>query len=112
MRFFACPTLLVIGEPGYLPLLAEASAALFRCLPTLPRASNVVPPTVASATGTVAISPSLLSCPTGRYAVVVNLDGESYVRDHHAAADTLHRAITGTRQAIHGPRHQVGSFGE
>jgi hypothetical protein len=34
--------------------------------------------------------------------VVINLDGESYrLRDHHAAADTLRRATTGTRQPIH-----------
>lgn len=34
--------------------------------------------------------------------VVINLDGESYrLRDHHAAADTLRRATTGTREPIH-----------
>ncbi len=34
--------------------------------------------------------------------VVINLDGESYrLRDHHAAADSLRRATTGTRQPIH-----------
>jgi hypothetical protein len=34
--------------------------------------------------------------------VVINLDGEFYrLRDHHAAADTLRRATTGTRQPIH-----------
>ena len=34
--------------------------------------------------------------------LVINLDGESYrLRDHHAAADTLRRATTGTRQPIH-----------
>lgn len=34
--------------------------------------------------------------------VVINLDGESYrLRDHHAAAETLRRAATGTRQPIH-----------
>ena len=34
---------------------------------------------------------------------LVNLDGESYrLRDHHAAADTLRRATTGTRQPIAG----------
>jgi hypothetical protein len=34
--------------------------------------------------------------------VVINLDGESYrLRDHHAAADNLRRATTGTRQPIH-----------
>jgi hypothetical protein len=32
---------------------------------------------------------------------LVALDGESYrLRDHHAAADTLRRATTGTRQPI------------
>jgi IstB-like ATP binding protein len=34
--------------------------------------------------------------------VVINLDGESYrLRDHHAAAETLRQAATGTRQPIH-----------
>lgn len=34
--------------------------------------------------------------------VVINLDGESYrLRDHHAAAETLRRATTGTRQPLH-----------
>ncbi|ETZ64021.1 putative dNA replication family protein, partial [Mycobacterium sp. MAC_011194_8550] len=34
--------------------------------------------------------------------VVINLDGESYrLRDHHAAAETLRRATTATRQPIH-----------
>jgi len=33
---------------------------------------------------------------------LVNLDGESYrLRDHHAAAETLRRAATGTRQPLH-----------
>ena len=33
---------------------------------------------------------------------LVNLDGESYrLRDHHAAAETLRRAATGTRLPIH-----------
>ena len=34
--------------------------------------------------------------------VVINLDGESYrLRDHHAAAETLRRTTTGTRQQLH-----------
>jgi hypothetical protein len=33
---------------------------------------------------------------------LVNLDGESYrLRDHHAAAETLRRTTTGTRQQLH-----------
>jgi hypothetical protein len=35
--------------------------------------------------------------------VIINLDGDSYrLRDHHAAADNLRRAATGTRQPLHG----------
>jgi hypothetical protein len=34
--------------------------------------------------------------------VVLTLDGESYrLRDYHAAAETLRRATTGTRQPLH-----------
>lgn len=37
-----------------------------------------------------------------RRSVVINLDGESYrLRDHHAAAETLRRTTTGTRQQLH-----------
>jgi len=33
---------------------------------------------------------------------LVNLDGESYrLRDHQAAAETLRRTTTGTRQQLH-----------
>ena len=33
--------------------------------------------------------------------IVINLDGESYrLRDHHAAAETLRRTTTGTRQPL------------
>lgn len=33
---------------------------------------------------------------------LVILDGESYrLRDHHAAAETLRRTTTGTRQQLH-----------
>lgn len=36
--------------------------------------------------------------------VVINLDGESYrLRDHQAAAETLRRITTGTRQQLHCP---------
>ena len=40
--------------------------------------------------------------------VEINLDGESYrLRNHHAAADTIRRAATGTRQPLHQP-HLTG----
>ena len=36
------------------------------------------------------------------HAEVIALKGDSYrLRDHHAAADTLRRAATGTRQPLH-----------
>jgi hypothetical protein len=106
-HFYAGPTLLVIDELGYLPLPADAASALFQVVSQRYLKISIViyyQPGVGAwgdilgdTTVAAAMLDRLLHC-----SVVINLDGESYrLRDHHAAADTLRRATTGTRQ----PRH-------
>ena len=107
MRFFAGPTLLVIDELGYLPLPAEAASALFQVVSQRYLKTSIVITTNRGVgawgdiLGDTTVAAALLDRLLHR-SVVINLDGESYrLRDHHAAADSLRRATTGTRQPIH-----------
>ena len=107
MRFFAGPTLLVIDELGYLPLPAEAASALFQVVSQRYLKTSIVITTNRGVgawgdiLGDTTVAAAMLDRLLHR-SVVINLDGESYrLRDHHAAADTLRRATTGTRQQIH-----------
>ena len=107
MRFFAGPTLLVIDELGYLPLPAEAASALFQVVSQRYLKTSIVITTNRGVgawgdiLGDTTVAAAMLDRLLHR-SVVINLDGESYrLRDHHAAADTLRRATTGTRQPIH-----------
>jgi DNA replication protein DnaC len=107
MRFFAGPTLLVIDELGYLPLPAEAASALFQVVSQRYLKTSIVITTNRGVgswgeiLGDTTVAAAMLDRLLHR-SVVINLDGESYrLRDHHAAADTLRRATTGTRQPLH-----------
>ncbi|GLP75162.1 hypothetical protein TUM20983_22720 [Mycobacterium antarcticum] len=107
MRFFAGPTLLVIDELGYLPLPAEAASALFQVVSQRYLKTSIVITTNRGVgawgdiLGDTTVAAAMLDRLLHR-SVVINLDGESYrLRDHHAAADSLRRATTGTRQPIH-----------
>src|SRR6476619_6918306 len=107
MRFYAGPTLLVIDELGYLPLPAEAASALFQVVSQRYLKTSIVITTNRGVgawgeiLGDTTVAAAMLDRLLHR-SVVINLDGESYrLRDHHAAAETLRRAATGTRQPIH-----------
>ena len=107
MRFFAGPTLLVIDELGYLPLPAEAASALFQVVSQRYLKTSIVITTNrpvgawGEILGDTTVAAAMLDRLLHR-SVVVNLDGESYrLRDHHAAAESLRRATTGTRQRLH-----------
>ena len=107
MRFFAGPTLLVVDELGYLPLPAEAASALFQVVSQRYLKTSIVITTNRGVgawgdiLGDTTVAAAMLDRLLHR-SVVINLDGESYrLRDHHAAADILRRATTGTRQPIH-----------
>ena len=103
----AIHTLLVIDELGYLPLPAEAASALFQVVSQRYLKTSIVITTNRGVgtwgdiLGDTTVAAAMLDRLLHR-SVVINLDGESYrLRDHHAAADTLRPATTGTRQPIH-----------
>ena len=107
MRFFAGSTLLVIDELGYLPLPAEAASALFQVVSQRYLKTSIVITTNRGVgawgeiLGDTTVAAAMLDRLLHR-SVVINLDGESYgLRDHHAAAETLRRTTTGTRQQLH-----------
>jgi DNA replication protein DnaC len=107
MRFYAGPTLLVIDELGYLPLPAEAASALFQVVSQRYLKTSIVITTNrgvgawGETLGDTTVAAAMLDRLLHR-SVVINLDGESYrLRDHHAAAETLRRTTTGTRQQLH-----------
>src|SRR6478672_1419044 len=107
MRFYAGPTLLAIDELGYLPLPAEAASALFQVVSQRYLKTSIVITTNRGVgawgeiLGDTTVAAAMLDRLLHR-SVVINLDGESYrLRDHHAAAETLRRAATGTRQPLH-----------
>ena len=107
MRFFAGPRLLVLDELGYLPLPADGASALFQVInQRYLKSSTILTTNVgiadwAGAFGDATVAAAMLDRLLHR-SVVINLDGESYrLRDHHAAAETLRRAATGTRQPLH-----------
>ena len=106
MRFFNGPGLLVIDELGYLPLPAEAASALFQVISqrylktstilTSNRGVRSWGDILGDTTAAAALLDRLL-----HRSVVLTLDGDSYrLRDHHARADTLRAATTGTRQPL------------
>jgi DNA replication protein DnaC len=106
MRFYAGPTLLVIDELGYLPLPAEAASALFQVVNQRYLKTSTVITTnrgVGSwgqTLGDTTVAAAMLDRLLHR-SVVLNLDGDSYrLRDHHARAEKLRAATTGTRQPL------------
>ncbi len=99
MRFFAGPTLLVIDELGYLPLPADAAAALFQVVSQRHLKTSIVLTTnrgIASwgnVLGDEMLAAAMLDRLLDR-SVVMHLDGDSYrLRSHHARADTLRTAV-------------------
>ena len=106
MRFFNGPGLLVIDEPGYLPLPAEAASALFQVISqrylktSIILTSNRGVGSWGEILGDATVAAALLDRLLHR-SVVLTLDGDSYrLRSHHARNDTLRAATTGTRQPL------------
>lgn len=106
MRFYAGPTLLVIDELGYLPLPGEAASALFQVVAQRYLKTSIVITTNRGVgewgeiLGDTTVAAAMLDRLLHR-SVVLNLDGDSYrLRDHHARAEKLRQATTGTRQPL------------
>lgn len=99
MRFYAGPRLLVIDEVGYLPLPAEAAAALFQVV-----SQRYLKGSVALTTnlgigswGRIFDDPTVAAAMLDRLlhrSVVFNIDGDSYrMRAHRARAEKLRKGV-------------------
>jgi DNA replication protein DnaC len=100
MRFFAGPRLLVIDEVGYLPMQAEAAAALFQVITQRYLKSSIVMTTNlgVSSWGKIFDDPMVAAAMLDRLlhrSVVFNIDGESYrMRSHRARSEALRKGVT------------------
>jgi len=99
MRFYAGPRLLIIDEVGYLPLAAEAAAALFQVIAQRYLRGSVILTTnlgIAS-WGRIFDDPTVAAAMLDRLlhrSVVFNLDGDSYrMRAHQARAEHLRKGV-------------------
>ena len=96
MRFYAGPRLLIIDELGYLPLAADAAAALFQVINTryangssTAITTNVGIGSWATAFGDPVVAAAMLDRLL-HHGVVVGIDGPSYrLRSHQARAEAL-----------------------
>jgi DNA replication protein DnaC len=106
MRFYAGPRLLIIDELGYLPLAADAAAALFQVINTryANGSSTIITTNVgigawATAFGNDPIVAAAMLDRLLHHGVVVGIDGPSYrLRSHQARAEALR---TGTKVKPH-----------
>ena len=103
MRFFAGPSLLIIDEVGYLPLPAEAAAALFQVVSQRYLKGSIALTTnlgIASWGKVFNDDPMIASAMLDRLlhrSVVLNIDGDSYrMRTHRARAEAIRRAVGGS----------------
>ncbi|MBM4408696.1 MAG: AAA family ATPase [Chloroflexi bacterium] len=99
MRFFAGPRLLVIDEAGYLPLPAEAAAALFQVISQRYLKGSVALTTnlgIAS-WGRIFDDPTVAAAMLDRLlhrSVVFNIDGDRYrMRTHRARAEHIRKGV-------------------
>jgi DNA replication protein DnaC len=102
MRFFAGPRLLIIDEVGYLPLAAEAAAALFQVISQRHFKGSIALTTnlgIAS-WGRIFDDPMVAAAMLDRLlhrSVVFNITGDSYrMRTHRARADKLRAGTKAT----------------
>jgi transposase len=99
MRFYAGPRLLIIDEVGYLPLPAEAAAALFQVVTQRYLKGSIALTTnlgIASWGKVFNDDPMVAAAMLDRLlhrSVVINIDGDSYrMRSHRARAEATRRA--------------------
>ncbi len=99
MRFYAGPRLLIIDEVGYLPLPAEAAAALFQVVSQrYLRGSIALTTNLGIASwGRIFDDPTVAAAMLDRLlhrSVVFNIDGDSYrMRAHQARAEHLRKGV-------------------
>ena len=103
MRFYAGPRLLIIDEVGYLPLPAEAAAALFQVVSQRYLKGSIALTTnlgIASWGKVFDDDPMVPAAMLDRLlhrSVVINIDGQSYrMRSHRARAEATRKAVAGS----------------
>ena len=103
MRFYAGPRLLIIDEVGYLPLPAEAAAALFQVVSQRYLKGSIALTTnlgIASWGKVFNDDPMVAGAMLDRLlhrSVVISIDGDSYrMRSHRARAEATRRAVRGS----------------
>src|SRR5712691_8820237 len=95
MRFFAGPRLLIVDEVGYLPLAAEAAAALFQVVSQRYLKGSIALTTNlgVGSWGRIFDDPMVAAAMLDRLlhrSVVFNIDGDSYrMREHRARTERL-----------------------
>jgi DNA replication protein DnaC len=104
MRFYAGPRLLIIDEVGYLPLPAEAAAALFQVVSQRYLKGSIALTTnlgIASWGKVFNDDPMVAGAMLDRLlhrSVVMNIDGDSYrMRSHRARAEALRKGVAQSR---------------
>jgi len=104
MRFFGQPSLLVVDEVGYLPLAAEAAAALFQVVTRRYLKNSIVLTTNRSISnwGAMFDDPMVAAAMLDRLlhrSAVLQMEGESYrMRAHRARVENMRKGvIAGTR---------------
>lgn len=104
MRFYAGPTLLIIDEVGYLPMAAEAAAALFQVVTQRYLKGSVVLTTnlgIASwgrIFDDLTVAAAMLDRLLHR-SVVLDIQGDSYrMRAHRARAERLRKGVAATSE--------------
>jgi len=102
MRFYAGPKLLIIDEVGYLPMAAEAAAALFQVITQRYLKGSIALTTnlgVGSWDRIFGEDPMVAAAMLDRLlyrSVVFNIEGESYrMRAHRAHAEKLRTVVAG-----------------
>ena len=103
MRFYAGPRLLIVDEVGYLPMPAEAAAALFQVVSQRYLKGSIALTTnlgIASWGKVFNDDPMIAAAMLDRLlhrSVVINIDGDSYrMRSHRARAEANRRAVAGS----------------
>jgi DNA replication protein DnaC len=104
MRFYAGPRLLIIDEVGYLPMAAEAAAALFQVITRRYLKGSVILTTNLGIAqwGRIFDDPTIAVAMLDRLlhrSVVFDIDGDSYrMRAHRARAESLRKGVNASAE--------------
>lgn len=104
MRFFSGPSVLIVDEVGYLPMQAEAAAALFQVVSRRYLKGSIVMTTNRSISswGQIFDDPMVAAAMLDRLlhrSTVLHIDGDSYrMRAHRARAESIRKGVMTTAE--------------